>query len=307
MQHKRVFWMLVGNKNTGSSRIHGYNVHEALIEKGISSKVLCSNPKPLTKKQKLRLLFYLRKGDLLILQKRKEKSLMKVLKYLKIKGVSLAFIDCDLPLCGVSLMQYFDYIICPSKILSELYKNKYPNKNIIYIPDAVEYYSEKTTIFNKKAIYFGWLTEDRTQQINSLKTLFKSADWDVYTMSNTDEADIPWFDWSNEERFKIIGQHCVSIIPVVDDESSKFKSSNRVLQSLALGNIVLCGNIEAYEEVINDGENGFICSAPNQWINALKEISNPNRREEIVTNGKETAKNYSMDKVVLKWMAFLEL
>lgn len=307
MQHKRVFWMLVGNKNTGSSRIHGYNVHEALIKKGIFSKVLYSNPASLTKKQKLRLLFSLRKGDLLILQKRKEKSLIKVLSYLKIKGVSLAFIDCDLPLCNFSLLQHFDYIICPSKSLSELYKSEYPDRNIIYIPDAVEYYSYEAQSFNNKAIYFGWLTEDRAHQINSLKTLFNSVEWDVSVMSNSNEADIPWFDWNNEERFQIIGQHCVSIIPVVNNETSKYKSSNRVLQSLALGNIVLCGDIEAYKEVIKHGENGFICSTPDQWLNALKEISNHNRRKEIIQNGMKTAEDYSMDKVILKWISFLEL
>ncbi|HAB28699.1 MAG: hypothetical protein CMP05_00225 [Xanthomarina sp.] len=307
MRHKRVFWILIGDKNTGSSRIHGYNVHEALIKKGIQSKIQYNSTRALTRKEKLKLLLFLRKGDLLILQKRKELSLKKLLRYLKLKGVKIAFIDCDLPVCDITLVQYFDYIICPSSNLSELYKNKHPNKLVTYIPDAVEHFSNKIPSNNNKAIYFGWLTDNRMEQVKSLKKLFKSVDWDLVIMSNRREADIPWFNWEDEERFHIIGQHNVSLIPVVGDEASKYKSANRVLQSLALGNIVLCGDIEAYREVIVNGKNGFICSTPDQWLNALKELSNENKRSEIIKKGFETAENYSMDKIILKWISFLQL
>jgi|SRR5690554_2934924 len=307
MRHKRVFWILVGDKNTGSSRIHGYNVHEALIKKGIQSKIQYNSTRALTRKEKLKLLLFLRKGDLLILQKRKELSLKKLLRYLKLKGVKIAFIDCDLPVCDITLVQYFDYIICPSIRLTELYKSKYPKKNIVYIPDAVEYFANNVPSYNKKAIYFGWLTEDRRKKIEDLKTLFKTVGWNVFTMSNKKEADIPWFNWRDEERFNIIGQYNVSLIPVVEDEASKYKSANRVLQSLALGNIVLCGDINAYREIIINGDNGFICSTPDQWLDALKQISNENKRDEIIKKGLETAENYSMDKIILKWISFLQL
>lgn len=307
MQHKRVFWMLAGDRNTGSSRIHGYKVHEALIKKGIKSSILHNNRSPFTRKQKIKILFSLRKGDLLILQKRKENSLKKLLYYLRIKGVSIAFIDCDLPTCDDLLIQYFDYIICSSKSLSGLYKNKHPEKKVKYIPDAVEYWGRGIPKYNKSAIYFGWLTDSRAQQMESLKILFKSANWEVIIMTNKKEADIPWFYWDDEETFSVIGKHCVSLIPVVDDEASKYKSANRVLQSMALGSIVLCGDIDAYKEVVDNGENGFICTTPHQWLNALKEISNETKRNEIIKNGFETAGNYTMDKIILEWISFLQL
>src|SRR5690606_6397136 len=94
MRHKRVFWMLVGDKNTGSSRIHGYNVHEALIKKGVQSKILNKSPRKLTKKEKIKIFFNLKRGDLLILQKRKEISLKNLLYYLKIKGVRIGRASC---------------------------------------------------------------------------------------------------------------------------------------------------------------------------------------------------------------------
>lgn len=307
MKHKRVFWMLVGGRNTGSSRIHGYNVHEALIKKGVQSKILSNSPRKLTKKEKIKIFFNLKRGDLLILQKRKEISLKNLLYYLKIKGVSIAFIDCDLPICDNSLVQYFDYIICPSKSLTELYKSNHPEKEVIYIPDAIEYLSETVPSYNKKAIYFGWLTEDRRNRINSLRTLFKTVNWDIVTMSNKEDSDIPWYNWSDEERFDVIGQYCVSLIPVVDDEASSYKSANRVLQSLALGNIVLCGDIAAYREIINNGENGYICSSPDQWIKALEEISDQKNRDQIIRNGIDTAKDYTMDKIILQWITRLKL
>ncbi|WP_179376473.1 glycosyltransferase [Winogradskyella wichelsiae] len=309
MQHKRVFWMLVGGKNTGSSRIHGYNVHEALLQKGISSKIIHRGNRKLTRKQKLRLLIILKKGDLLILQKRKDIDLSRLLHLLKIKGVHIAFIDCDLPKCEDSLVKYFDYIICTSTELTQLYQSKHPYKNITYIPDAVEYFALNlpTPVSNKKAIYFGWLTEARLQNIESLKLLFKTLEWGICTMSNNEKADIQWFNWRDKETFDIISKHSVSLIPVDNEEASKYKSANRVLQSLAIGNIVLCSDITSYREVINNGENGFICTSPEEWLSALNEISNQDRRDDIVKKGWETAQNYCMDKIIMNWISFLNL
>lgn len=306
-QHKRVFWLLVGNKNTGSSRIHGYNVHKALLAKGIRSKILKQGTAKFSRKEKIKILLSLKKGDLLVLQKRKELYLKNILRLLKFKGVSIAFIDCDLPVCDPLLTKYFDYIICTSKKLTKLYAEKYPEKKIAYVPDAVEYYNKKQISFEKKAIYFGWLTDSRIKKIQFLKDLFKQYDWDVFSMSNKEKADIVWKKWYDEETFQIISNYAVSIIPIDDVNAAKYKSANRVLQSLALGNIVLCGDIEAYREVINHGENGFICSSTEDWVKALSCITEDSKREQIIEKGYETAKKYSIDKIILLWISFLNL
>ncbi|EMY80811.1 glycosyltransferase [Psychroflexus gondwanensis ACAM 44] len=307
MKHKRVFWVLIGNENTGSSRIHGHKVHQALLRKGIKSKILKQGNSTLTLKKKIWMLLFLKKGDLLILQKRKELSLRKLLSLLKFKRVNIAFIDCDLPKCDDSLVKYFDYIIGTSKNLFQLYQRHHPQKKVRYIPDAVEYFEKKKYIHNKKAIFFGWLTESRIEKINSLKKLFESLGWEIHTMSNNPQADIKWNDWKKIETFEIISQYSASLIAVDDDMLSKYKSSNRVLQSLAVGNIVLCSDIEAYREVIVEGENGFICSSALEWKNALNQISDQNKRNKIIERGYETAQNYTMDKVILKWIYYLEL
>jgi glycosyltransferase involved in cell wall biosynthesis len=307
MKHLRVFWLLVGDKNTGSSRIHGHNIHNEFIKKGIFSKILKQGIKPFSIREMIWLVLNLKKGDLLILQKRKEFSLIKILRLLKLKGVSIAFIDCDLPVCNPSLVDYFDFIICTSEKLYELYSYKYPTRNITYIPDAVEYNKKEKIEFEKKAIYFGWLTESRLEKIESLKNLFKNIDWELLTMSNSENADIIWKNWQKKETYEIISKYGVSIIPVDDNESSKYKSANRVLQSLALGNIVLCGDIEAYRNVIISGVNGFICSDMDDWTKALTDISDETRRLEIIEKGYDTAQRFTLDKIILSWISFLKL
>lgn len=307
MRHKRVFWILIGNVNTGSSRIHGYNVHKSLLAKGIKSKILKEGSKPLKFKEKLKILFLLKKGDLIIFQKRKEFSLRKLLFCLKLKKVKIAFIDCDLPKCNDSLVHYFDYIIVSSKSLLKLYKEHHPTKKIFYVPDAVEHFIIKKPIFNKKIIFFGWLTDFRIKKISSLKEIIEPLGWEIYTMSNNSKADIIWNNWSDFETFKIISQHSVSLIVVDGEASSKYKSANRVLQSQAIGNIVLCSDIESYREVINNGENGYICSTNNEWKNALNQILDINIRDKIIGNGYNTAQKYKMDEIVLMWILHLEL
>ena len=307
MSVKRVFWILVAGKNNGSSRIHGHNIHNAFLKKGINSTILHQSSRELSFKNQLRIIYSLNKNDLLILQKRKETSIKSMLFLLKIKKVKIAFVDCDLPICDKGLVRYFDYIICASKALSKLYKEKYPQKKVKYITDAVEYFAKSTHKYNRKAIYFGWLTKDRIKEIEALKKVFSASGWEIITMSNKNNPDIEWKDWSSVKTFQIIGEHTVSLIPIDSNESSQYKSANRVLQSLALGNIVLCGNIASYREVIIDNYNGFICSKPADWENALIEISNEYKRKKIIENGFETAQNFKMDNIILKWMNFLQI
>ena len=307
MNEKRVFWILIGGKNSGSARIHGYNIHDAFLKNGINSTILHQSGRELSFKKQLKIIFSLKKNDLLILQKRKEPSIKRMLFLLKIKKVKIAFVDCDLPVCDKRLVRYIDYIICASNALSKLYKKKYPQKKIKYIADAVEYFTENFSEYNHKAIYFGWLTEERLEIIEALKKIFTAFGWEIITMSNRNNPDIQWEDWSSEKTFQIIGEHTVSLIPIDSNELSQYKSANRVLQSLALGNIVLCGNIESYREVIINNYNGFICSKPSDWENALIEISDEYKRNKIIENGFETAQNFKMDNIILKWRDFLQI
>jgi len=306
MKYKRVFWILIGGENTGSSRIHGHNVHKAFMKKGIDSNILHQGSRDLTIKQKIKLILKLKKKDLLILQKRKDLSFKNLLFFLKLKGVKVAFVDCDLPICHGNLVNYFDYIICASRNLSELYREKFPNKKVKYIPDAVEYFNNEVSNYNQEAIYFGWLTEERTKMLKSFKALFKSCGWKLKTMSNRNNPDILWTDWKNDETYKIIGQHCASLIPVDSSNSAQYKSANRVLQSLAIGNVVFCGDLESYKEVIENGKNGFICSNDQDYIDALQVISDESKRNEIIANGYLTAKDFTMDKIILEWISFLK-
>ena len=306
MNKRRVFWFLTGNKNTGSSRIHGYNIHEALLKKGIHSKILKAGNKKPTFKQKIKYFLHFKKGDLLVVQKVKKSWLKQILILLKLRGVSIAYIDCDLPKCDDTIVKHIDYIICTSKNLTELYKQKHPDKKITYIPDAVEFYSNYLNKSNN-AIYFGWLTQSRLQKIEELKPIFKFFGRNIYTMSNKEPADIIWRRWEDIRTYEIISKYSISIIPIDETEESNYKSANRVLQSFALGNIVLCGDLKSYKEVISNGVNGFICSNEMEWKKALIEISDEKKRNEIIKNGYETAQKFSIDNIIMEWISFLKL
>lgn len=307
MKHSRVFWFLVGNNNTGSSRIHGFNIHNALLKKGIKSKIFKQSLSSLSIKEMLWMSIYLRKGDLLILQKLKDFSQLYFLSFLKIKGVHIVFVDCDLPICSPNMAKRCDYIICTSKKLYQLYYKSYPEIKIRYIPDAVEYFIKKQKKYSKRAIYFGWLTASRQKKINDLKNIFYNNGWQIITMSNKKSADIFWKSWNKKKTYNIISEYCVSVIPIDDSKISKYKSVNRVVQSLALGNIVLCDDIESYKEVIKDGLNGFICKTPSDWETVLNKLSNEDFRNKIIREGYKTAEQYEINKIVYEWIEFLEI
>ncbi|WP_425639474.1 hypothetical protein ACPUEN_07500 [Algoriphagus yeomjeoni] len=307
-----IFWLLCGNKRNPSSRIHGINIHKKLSELGYNSRLIHS---PFFYSEDLVwkpyfVSFFIRnikRDDIVIFQKLGGPKTLYLIEELKNRGAKVIFIDCDLPL-KLSVAEKVDHIICPSKILADLYKKAGCDK-VKVIFDAVEVFKEPkvSSINSKKLIWFGKSGSGKWDLIQKFKEkeLFKIAPkWSFSTLTDHMDSD---FKWELDSFTEIISEFDISIIPIDDKDESLVKSANRCTQSMALGVPVLANCLGSYSEVIINNENGFISDDWIEWEEFLIKCENLDFLNSLKKKAYLDSLKFSISNISKEWVSFLNL
>lgn len=311
-----VRWILSGNKDRPSSRIHGFNVHEALCKKGVAS-VIDWHPSKYIKDipfGSIRSKLYVRligKNDIVIIQKAKGKRTVNLLKLLKKRGIYTVYVDCDIPVKEKEA-SHARHIILTSKYLVERYRERFPEKRIDFIDDASELFispEKKVNANPTKAVWFGFAGTQKWKSYLELKAKVNiwKRDGEISTVlrsvSDSKDAD---YQWTND-ALQLISSFDFATIPLFfDNPMSLGKSSNRVVQAMALGMPVLASPLPSYREVIKDGYNGFLCSTDQDWLSAIKKMEDPKTLKEMSLNAYLFASShYRIEHIVDEWIEIL--
>lgn len=79
-----------------------------------------------------------------------------------------------------------------------------------------------------------------------------------------------------------LGDIDIFVVPLIESVYCKAKSSVKALEMGSTCKPVVFQNIRQYQEVVEDGKNGFLCRTPDQWYQALKAlIESPETREKM--------------------------
>ncbi|MDF2452448.1 MAG: glycosyl transferase group 1 [Bacteroidota bacterium] len=89
----------------------------------------------------------------------------------------------------------------------------------------------------------------------------------------------------------------IGIMPLPNDEWVKGKCGLKGLSYMACGVATIMSNVGVNPEIIDHGENGFLASTQQEWIDCLSQlIENPDLRHKMAAAGRETVvKNYSVN------------
>lgn len=99
--------------------------------------------------------------------------------------------------------------------------------------------------------------------------------------------------WSKETEIKDLMLADIGIMPLPDDNWAKGKCGFKALQYMALGIPTVVSPVGVNTTIIQQGENGFCCSTPEEWrtiINSL--VKDDSLRAKIGMAGKQTVLNY---------------
>jgi glycosyltransferase involved in cell wall biosynthesis len=86
-------------------------------------------------------------------------------------------------------------------------------------------------------------------------------------------ATMDFVPWSVDNEASELGDCHVGIMPLPDDEVSRGKCGLKALQCMAAGRPVVVSPVGVNKEIVRDGENGFLASTTDEWVEALSKLA----------------------------------
>lgn len=194
-----------------------------------------------------------------------------------------------------------DLIVCCSTKLESMVKDEGYNKTIV-IKDAIEERKPSKPLMYEnryekpKAVFMGgggnsFLVKD------VLKPEIEKAGFEIVMITEWDNADIKWTEKNWPDDFCSCD---VALCPQRVDQQPA-KSNVKVTTAMAFGMPVVASPLDAYKEIIKNGENGYLCDKPEDWYEALNKLKDPGHRKQIGTAGKSSIKNYTLKAITTRW------
>lgn len=220
--------------------------------------------------------------------------------------------------------KFLKYLKCPSKIEGIIkisshvitcneylacYAEKY-NKNVTTMHTSVD--TERFKPMHKaqkEDILIGWMGSHSTAKyLSELKDVFFKLSakhkFIVKIIGAGEEYnfEIPGvnvikLNWSLKDEISQFQSFDIGIYPLPDDEWTKGKTGFKTIQYMSVGVPCVASNIGANIDIIEEGENGFLCTNKKEWIDKIAYlIENANARYKIGQAGRRTVQEkYSLN------------
>jgi glycosyltransferase involved in cell wall biosynthesis len=98
--------------------------------------------------------------------------------------------------------------------------------------------------------------------------------------------------WALERETSDLGEIDIGVYPLPDEEWVLGKSGLKALQYMGMGIPVVASRIGAACEFIKDGENGFLASTPEEWIEKISRlVQDPALRRRVGAEGRRVVED----------------
>jgi len=180
------------------------------------------------------------------------------------------------------------------------------NKNVIVIPTTIDtnYHVNKNN--SKHKITIGWTGTLTTLKhidllLKVLREIKGKYDFNFLVIANDKpnlELDfVEYMPWRKESEIEDLSKIDIGIMPLPDNEWEKGKCGFKGLQYMALQIPTIMSPVGVNSEIIKDGENGFLASTEQEWIDKLELLlSSASLRKSIGIAGRKTVQErYSVE------------
>lgn len=306
-----VNWLLHGDYNVASSRLQGYLVHEHLKRLNAASRLIMSPPVvmrdiPWAASEHQRLC-RLMSGQVVVIQKLTGPRIDHLVRSLRASGATTIYIQCDyFPDDPTPML--CDVVVCPSTFLADFYASQ-STARVVRIDDPVENWCPREVIaaeqaFDGRSLRLCWIGSRHNwhtlQPLRELLVEPEFADVTLTSVSDHPDADRPW---RRSDVKNLLSSCDAGVVPVGDGPQAMSKSSNRIVQFMAAGKPVIAGSIPAYEELLRNGENGFLCRSADDWRRAIRLLRDPERRRQVALSAYDSvSRRFRIEATVARWL-----
>jgi len=293
----KIVWLIpYFDINFPSTRIRRKNISDSLNNFGIKSEII-TNYYSIAFDSLVRQLYDF---DVIIFTQHNEID-FRLIKHFKNKNKIFDFCEALFDSSYLAgCFSKFDKIVCCSTKLAEM-TNEKGYSNTVVIKDAIE----KKIVDHKysnsgklKAVYMGM--GGNAELVDKLRAMIEFAGYELIIISEWEIATIKWDlnTWHEE-----LNKCDVVLCPQRPNQPAK--SNVKVTTAMSLGLPVIASASQAYNEVIKNGVNGYLCLDENDWLNALNELKSENKRQLIGENAKKSLKDYSIENISVQWIQLL--
>lgn len=104
-----------------------------------------------------------------------------------------------------------------------------------------------------------------------------------------EELGVQAMPWRKEDELHEISSFDIGVMPLPDDEWAKGKCGLKGLQYMSLEVATIMSPVGVNNEIIRDGENGFLAGEEGEWLDKLsKLIDSPELRDKMGKAGRQT-------------------
>lgn len=306
----RANWILGGDASIATTRLHGLMLLRPLAQLGVRTRVLSQPPFPLMdapwpqgrQEQVARLVA----GEIVVFQKLRGPNAVALAERLRAAGSATVFVHGDYEPDNPVVVRC-DTFVGSSRRLADFWRAR-GAADVHYIPDPAEWWCERSEIDGAPrepgVVRLAWMGHRANwETLAPLRALLAESefrDFRLLTVANHPEADVAW---SPQAIRQAVASSDVGVVSTRTPPVSTVKSSNRVVQFMAAGKPVIADRIPSYEEVVREGETGFLCDSAEDWRAALRELRDPERRRTVATAAWDTVDpDYRVERIARRWV-----
>jgi glycosyltransferase involved in cell wall biosynthesis len=212
----------------------------------------------------------------------------------------------------VTLICKWSYrVSCGNTYLAE-YAKKF-NPNVIVNPTTIDTNLKHNllkehinTSISNSSIVIGWTGSHSTlKYLNLVESVLKYLEKKYQQVQFLVIADsepkldlvrLDFIKWNKESEVEDLLKIDIGIMPLPEDDWTKGKCGFKALQYMSLGIPAVASPVGVNTEIIDNGENGFLCQSEEDWLQCLEKlISDAKLRKKTGIGGrKKIISNYSV-------------
>lgn len=225
-------------------------------------------------------------------------------------------------LCGLS-----DHVIVGNELLAERARMINPRVTVIPTCVDVERYRVPSTEFREvttRNLILGWTgTAGNIQYLDVLREPLKALSRELpIELRIIAENDRPlrqlgldrdgitthFVHWSEATEIADLQTFDVGVMPVPDNEWTRYKCGLKILQYMAAGVPAIASPVGVNSEIIQHGVNGWLATTTDEWLFVLRQqSSDPTRRTSVISAARKTVEErYSVQAQLPRLVACLE-